>query len=184
MSHMSPAPSCGAVCSMRRVVIIVAIATLLDAGAALAQRPLEVTVGAGAAFVREGRPSSGSPGSYFQASVGAQVPRTILNVRAEATYAGLPRSADARDGAVLALGASTLLAPPVNRHPLKPYAIVGAGMYWQSVSGVRRHDFGVSGGAGVWLASGSMAFLLETRLHVVNGPEAVRYLPVVLGLRF
>lgn len=144
---------------------------------AAAQRSLDVSVAAGPAFSR----TTDDVGAYAQLSVGRAIPRSVLYVRGEASFAS---AVGAERSDVFALGGAAQIAPRVTRHPWRPYLIAGAGAYRHSGGPDAGFHFGANGGAGVWLAAGGVELVIETRYHVVNGIAGSRYLPVVIGLRF
>ena len=157
---------------------LLAVAVLGAAPAlAAAQRTIDVSVAAGPAFSR----TTDDVGGYAQLSAGRAIPRSVLYLRGEASYAS---RVGAERSDVFALGGAAQLVPRVTRHPWRPYLIAGAGAYRHSEGPDEGFHFGVNGGAGVWLSAGDVQLVLETRYHVVNGIAESRYLPLVIGIRF
>lgn len=161
-----------------RIATSLLVLVVLGSAPAAAQRSFDLTASGGVAFPRNGARGGGP---YLQLTAGRPIPGSVVFLRGEASLAGYPGG----DSNVLALGASTLLTPRINRHPFLPYLIAGAAAYRVSQGSDDGVHFGVNGGAGVWLATiRGMDLVLELRYHVINDVAHTRYIPVALGVRF
>jgi hypothetical protein len=162
--------------------VIAVAGTLVAITAAEGAAQVNLSVAGGPSFPT-GSDQHLDTGFNVQLSAGFSLPLLPFGVRADGAFNRFTEDHGNFD--VLSGTLNGLIRLPLPG--ISPYLIAGGGLYSvkdEAHGDERETNFGVNGGVGVRLPLPGLSVFAEARYHAPFGDEAVRFIPVSLGIRF